>query len=314
MENHNEVTTDLSLLATRLSRLIIAENEKTRDLLNATLLQVSRASFVDSIPRPENHSWVSISRANTPSPSPVVSIHEAAKSGNLQQVRKILRNPRQNVDELNKAGCSALHLACINQRFDIAKYLLQKGAEVNLDDNTGSTPLHHAVKSGNAAFVRFLLLHHASRDFENDDGRKPFYYADKDNFLLNWIRKFGHNADAVDPATGLTALTEAAKQGDITSVKAMIVQGAIVDIQCPANKSALHYACESGHLDVINHLLENDCKLELQDKASRTPLMVATRSGRKSYPNLENISSSDTFGVKPTQVLCLFPFLLVIVH
>ncbi|KAJ4299476.1 hypothetical protein N0V90_004721 [Kalmusia sp. IMI 367209] len=280
MENRNDVATDVSALATRLSRLIIAENEKTRDLLTSTLLQISRSSMLDVAQQqqPNDESWVAISRANTPSLAPVVSLHEAATSGSLQQVRKILRNPRQNVDELDESGCSALHLACMNKRIDIAKYLLQKGADVDQDDDTGSTPLHYAVQSGDSGFVRFLLARHANRDFENDDGHRPFYYA-KDNFLLDWMRRFGHSVDAVDPVSGFTALIEAAKEGDGKSLKALIDQGADLRIQCPAKNTALHYACESGDLECIDLLISNGSKLDVANNTGCTPLIVATMEG-----------------------------------
>jgi ankyrin repeat protein len=272
---------DISALTSRLSRLIIAENEKTRDLLNATFLQVSRVSPLDVPPQTSDDSWVSISRANTPSPSSTISIHEAVKSGTLQQVRKILRNPRQDVDELDEEGCSALHLACINDRFDIAKYLLRKGADVNHDNDTGSTPLHYAVQSGNPALVHFLLSRRANCDFENDDGKKPFHYAAKDNFLLDWMRRFGHNVDAVDPVTGCTALIQATKRDDVSSVLTLIEEGADLDLQCSLKNTALHYACKTNNLKIIKVLIDNECKLELRNTDGRTPLMIAARRGRK---------------------------------
>lgn len=293
MENRNDANMDITLLTTRLSRLIMAENEKTRDLLNATLLQVSRAVTPEfnrssrlDVEQLNDESWVAISRANTPSPTPAVSIHEAARSGTLQQVRKILRNVQQNVDELDEEGCSALHIACVQKRFDIARYLIQKGADVNQDDDTGSTPLHYAVQSGDASFVRFLLSRHANPEFENDEGRKPFYYADKNNFLLDWMRKFGHNLDAVDPKTKFTALIAAVKKSDDASAKELIDQRVDLDAQCSTKNTALHYACESENLPLIDLLIENDCKIDLQNKSNWTPLMTAVRKGKLSAVKL----------------------------
>lgn len=42
-------------------------------------------------------------------------------------------------------GETSLHLAARNARADASKRLLDAGAEVNLQDNTGRTPLHAAV-------------------------------------------------------------------------------------------------------------------------------------------------------------------------
>lgn len=291
MENRNDASMDIAGLTTRLSRLIMAENERTRELLNATLLQVSRGNMLEvsrssTFDVVSDDSWVSVSRANTPSPTPALSLHETVRSGTLQQVRKILRNVRQHVDELDDEGRSALHIACINKRHDIAKYLIQKGADVNQDDDTGSTPLHYAVQSGEAAFVRFLLLRHANPDFEDDDSRKPFDYVKKGNFLLDWMRKCGQHVDAVDTTTKLTALMQAVKNGDKTSVGVLIDQGADLDIQCPAKNTVLHYACETDDTTIVNLLIAKSCNLNLQNNTGWTPLMTAVRKGNLSVVQL----------------------------
>jgi ankyrin repeat protein len=322
MENRNEANMDISVLTTRLSRLIMAENEKTRELLNATLLQVSRAtaleasrsSSLDVGSQLHDDSWVSISRANTPSPAPALSLHEAVRSGTLQQVRKILRSVRQNVDELDEEGCSALHTACVNKRFDIAKYLIQKGADVNQDDDTGSTPLHYAVQSGDAAFVRFLLSRHANRDFENDEGRKPFYYTDKNNWLLEWLRKWGHHVDAVDTVTGFTALIQAVRTGDEASVRELIDQGADLDAQCRTNNTALHYACESDNTSITSLLIDNRCKLDLKNKADWTPLMAAVRHGNLSAVQLLVSAGADLEATSSDEDYEKFTPLIAAIH
>lgn len=46
---------------------------------------------------------------------------------------------------LDKTGETSLHLAARYARADAAKRLLDMGADVNFQDNTGRTPLHAAV-------------------------------------------------------------------------------------------------------------------------------------------------------------------------
>ena len=280
MQNRDEAAMDSSAITAQfkqLSQLIMTEHETMRGLL-----QASHATTLDIAAQPQKNPRVSLPRARSPSPLPAVSIHEAAASGNIDQLRRLLRLAPQHVDGLDEEGRSALHVACLNQRFDAAYYLVvHKAANVNEDDDTGSTPLHYAVKSGDAAFVRLLLQRHANQNFKDNDGRKPFFYAKKDNFLINWMRKFGHHVDAVDPATGFTALIQAVKKGDLPSVEAMAEQGANLDFQCPTKNTALHYACELGNLEIISHLVDKDCGLDLQNETNCTPLMVAVRKGRR---------------------------------
>ncbi|CAI6333870.1 unnamed protein product [Periconia digitata] len=280
MQSRDEATADASVLKmtlSKLSQLVIAENEKTRNLFpiirHASPLDIVVAQPYDDDPT------VSISRAN--SPVPTMSISEAAVSGNIEQLRKLLKNPRQHIDPVDEE-LSALQLACLNQQWKAAKWLAQRGADPNREDEKGMTPLHFAVKSGDAAFVRLLLEKGANREYMNDDGRKPFFYADRNNFLLNWIRRFGHNVDAMDPVTGFTALIEAAKKGDVSSAETMIDQEANVDVQCAKKNTALHYACELGNLDIITYLVGKGCALDLQNDTKCTPLLVAVRKGHNS--------------------------------
>ena len=61
----------------------------------------------------------------------------------------------------------------------------------------------------------------------------------------------------------------------------MAEQGANLDFRCPTKNTALHYACELGNLEIISHLVDKDCGLDLQNETKCTPLMVAVRKGRK---------------------------------
>lgn len=61
---------------------------------------------------------------------------------------------------LDKTGETSLHLAARYARADAAKRLLDMGADVNFQDNTGRTPLHAAVAADamGAFQVSFLLF------------------------------------------------------------------------------------------------------------------------------------------------------------
>ncbi|KAF1964450.1 ankyrin, partial [Bimuria novae-zelandiae CBS 107.79] len=63
-------------------------------------------------------------------------------------------------------------------------------------------------------------------------------------------------------------------------VKAMVDQGADLNVQSSAKDTALHYACESGNLEIIELLIDHGCKFDLErNTTGYTPLMIATREG-----------------------------------
>jgi ankyrin repeat protein len=60
------------------------------------------------------------------------------------------------------------------KRFDAAKFLARKGANVNYQDKKGKTALHHGVeKEFDPALLAWLVAHGASADIADNDGVSP---------------------------------------------------------------------------------------------------------------------------------------------
>jgi uncharacterized protein len=78
----------------------------------------------------------------------------AVREGSFESVKALVdakaENPRApwaaNVNHTSGDGSSPLLVAVLNGRYDIARYLIEKGANVNLANQKGWTPLYLAVK------------------------------------------------------------------------------------------------------------------------------------------------------------------------
>ena len=68
---------------------------------------------------------------------------------------------------------SALHWACNFGSYDIARVLLDHGAECNSANTMGQTALHLACKSGDSVLVSLLLSHGADETALDSDGKLP---------------------------------------------------------------------------------------------------------------------------------------------
>jgi ankyrin repeat protein len=57
--------------------------------------------------------------------------------------------------------------------------LISKGADVNVQEDQGfrATPLHHAVHRDHRDIVEILLAHGANIDIKDRNGRTPLYMA-----------------------------------------------------------------------------------------------------------------------------------------
>ncbi|KAJ6847987.1 ADP-ribosylation factor GTPase-activating protein AGD3 [Iris pallida] len=74
-------------------------------------------------------------------------------------------------------GWSLLHLACQTADIGMIELLLQYGANINITDLRGMTPLHHCVLKARQAFAKLLLTRGADPHAVDMDGKTPVQYA-----------------------------------------------------------------------------------------------------------------------------------------
>ncbi len=101
----------------------------------------------------------------------------------------------------NKKGVTPLQLATSLSFTDGVEALIKGGASVNVSDQTGETPLISAVHARNVAMVRLLLEKGADPDHNDNSGRSARNYMElmSGNTLLQ--QEFA-NADAKRAAAG----------------------------------------------------------------------------------------------------------------
>jgi cytohesin len=94
---------------------------------------------------------------------------EAVRRGDVQEVARLLAaGADPNVKDLD--GHTPLHYAAEQCRADIAELLLKHGADPNARDNQGETPLHIAVWMRCKAVAELLLRHGADPNMEDSWG------------------------------------------------------------------------------------------------------------------------------------------------
>ncbi|MCA9175060.1 MAG: ankyrin repeat domain-containing protein [Planctomycetales bacterium] len=99
----------------------------------------------------------------------------AAERGQLEIVRHLLAHGA-NVHAAPDAY-TALMRACIGGHAEIAKLLLEAGADINAKHDDGQLPLHFAAKRGSAACVALLLKHGADLSAKAYGKDTPLDYA-----------------------------------------------------------------------------------------------------------------------------------------
>lgn len=84
------------------------------------------------------------------------SLHQATVSGDIERVKELLAKGA-DINLKNRQGWTPLHAAVWNQKQEIAKLLIEKGADVNVKDRSSRTALQFAADTGQKEIVELLL-------------------------------------------------------------------------------------------------------------------------------------------------------------
>ena len=104
----------------------------------------------------------------------------AAFFGRLDAVRVLLQHgARVNQPSNNPQKVMPLHSAVAGGHLEIARALLDAGAEVDAVQEGGFTPLMSAAQNGSVEMVRLLLERGADRSKTSEDGRSAYTLADE---------------------------------------------------------------------------------------------------------------------------------------
>ena len=79
----------------------------------------------------------------------------------------------------------------------MAKYLVERGADINKENEYGETPLFEACENGKLVIVKYLIEHGADINKRNNTGETPLYklrklyYARKNEEVEKYLVEHG---------------------------------------------------------------------------------------------------------------------------
>lgn len=134
---------------------------------------------------------------------------KAVKDRDGDKVTKLVEKPGSTVINSRDvtSGENALHLVVARRDATWLSFLLAKGANPNLVDNDGNSPLMDAVQVRFEDAVRLLLARGAQVDKTNDNGETPLIRAVqlRDVAMVRLLVANGANADKRDSIAGMSA-------------------------------------------------------------------------------------------------------------
>ena len=106
------------------------------------------------------------------------ALHYAAADNNSVDALELISR-RIDVNARDQNDWTALHFAAQSNSFEVARLLVEAGAEVDPVDSLGNTPLSTAVFNyrGNGELIMFLREKNADPYVENRHGQSPLALA-----------------------------------------------------------------------------------------------------------------------------------------
>jgi hypothetical protein len=105
-----------------------------------------------------------------------LSLHEAAKNGDLKSVQEYL-DKKKPLDAQDHKGITALGYAVGANRIAVVKLLLDSRANPFAVDSSGNSALHYAAGYGRKELVEYLLKTGSSHSQANSQGKRPLDVA-----------------------------------------------------------------------------------------------------------------------------------------
>ena len=208
----------------------------------------------------------------------------AVEKQQLGAVRFLL-NQGADVNLKDDYGFTALHLAAISSMYEVMICLVENGADVNAVNLRDVTPLMMACDDdSNMDVVRYLMRRGADMQLKDVDGFTALLYAitSDSDFALDILRFLIQNGADVNTRNleEATPLMLASWNGYLDKVKFLIEQEADVDAQDENGDTALHYAAstdEPSPAQIVNTLLIAGAS-HRSNTSGLTPLLTASNS------------------------------------
>jgi ankyrin repeat protein len=216
----------------------------------------------------------------------------------IHDLKEFLKKNKTDINTLDKGGRRALHLAASYNRPYIQQLLSFPGIDANKPDAVLKwTPLRYADRTKswmamdilleNGANPEDIVLTRRKSEFK-EWGQTPLWECASEGRikLLGFMLNFGNQVNAIvevpENIEGKwNLLHRASYRGQLQVVRFIVNGGADINI-CDVNiNTALHYATESGSVEIINLLLDKGISVNLIGTYdSTTPLHVSAEFGQ----------------------------------
>jgi ankyrin repeat protein len=187
-----------------------------------------------------------------------------------------------NAQDKSDDGRTALISAAAGGDLKVVNLLLERGADVNVKDNQGSTALFEAIEARYDEVALVLLnqpkLDPRARGFNGGTALISSAWRDQKDAVRRLL-ELGADANAQDNH-GDAPLHGAAQSGSVEVIDILVDKGADPNLKNHQGGTPLMWAVVFGHEDAARRLLERGADPSLKDNYGNTALYWAIKNKR----------------------------------
>lgn len=220
---------------------------------------------------------------------------------------KAMISPETLAKRTSNYSQTALMIAAANGFEEMASDLIKAGAEIDAVDVNKDTALHYAAQFKNPRLIELLLQAGANPNLKDKFGETPLIKCAYNGFRQGLISLLNHKADpsVAQPRWG-TPLHFAAGHGDLEAVNLLLSDGAAVEARDRSGATPLLVSVKwYAHPWITTPLLKAGADIQAKDKDGRNALHLAINP-QLNIPAVDLLlekgvdpSAADNFGTTP---------------
>uniref|UniRef100_A0A5K3ETX1 ANK_REP_REGION domain-containing protein n=2 Tax=Mesocestoides corti TaxID=53468 RepID=A0A5K3ETX1_MESCO len=203
-----------------------------------------------------------------------------ACSGGFVDLARLLLDRGADKEHRDKKSHTPLHTAVYANQRQIVSLLLDYGADIEAQvERTKDTALSIACSHGRLEITEDLLNRGANKEHRNFSDYTPLSLAASGGFVdvIQLLLRHGAEINSrTGSKLGISPLMLASMNGYTDAVRVLLEHGSDINAQIETNRNtALTLACFQGQHEVVKLLVERKANIEHRAKTGLTPLMEA---------------------------------------
>jgi len=224
------------------------------------------------------------------------NIFDIIRTGNLDSVKILIEQKPELVNTTTKVWRDTpLHIAVEIDNLEIASYLIAKGASIDPKNKVNATPLHSSSYFNRKGDIAKLLIENGADVNAVDDFQTSILMQSSiwNPIVANHLLDHNVNIPSYKEDDGKELFMNSAQNNLLRLFNQFIAMGADIYVQDGSGNSLLHKAAAGGSLEIVKMLLEAKLSISMKNLYGWTPLHFATYNGHKETVALLIKSNAD---------------------